>query len=191
MLEINFSGMRELLKIQKEKRLSGEIKSEDLIDLQSLLSKFINLPNENEFELEEFPIEQGTRVELIGLNPILDDLLNNFNELYNYLQDVVPLHFNKEKFKWAETIEKKIQDVSPTGYFVYCNGDTGKPFFDKKLEFDIKVIPYTGDDSWIEGALKEIKKCLMGDKIPEMNPDCDFCNYRKNAVVAKMKHEKK
>jgi hypothetical protein len=38
-------------------------------------------------------------------------LLNNFNELYNYLQDVVPLHFNKEKFKWAETIEKKIQDV--------------------------------------------------------------------------------
>jgi CRISPR/Cas system-associated exonuclease Cas4 (RecB family) len=81
--------------------------------------------------------------------------------------------------------------VSPTGYFVYCNGDTGKPFFDKKLEFDIKVIPYTGDDSWIEGALKEIKKCLMGDEIPEMNPDCDFCNYRKNAVVAKIKHEKK
>ncbi|MFA5169708.1 MAG: PD-(D/E)XK nuclease family protein [Candidatus Paceibacterota bacterium] len=81
--------------------------------------------------------------------------------------------------------------VAPTGYFVYCNGDTGKPFFDKKLEFNIKVIPYTGDDSWIPGALKEIKKCLMSDKIPEMNPECDFCNYRKNAVVAKIKHEKK
>ncbi|MBN8640674.1 MAG: ATP-binding protein [Flavobacteriales bacterium] len=111
MLEINFLGMRELLKIQKTKRLSGEIKSEDLIDLQSLLSKFIVLPGENEIELEEFPIEQGTRVELIGLNPILDDLLNNFNDLYNYLQDVVPLHFNNEKFNWAKTIENKIQDV--------------------------------------------------------------------------------
>ena len=81
--------------------------------------------------------------------------------------------------------------VAPTGYFVYCNGDTGKPFFDKKLEFDIKVIPYTGDDSWISGALKDIKKCLMSDKIPEMNSECDFCNYRKNAVMAKIKHEKK
>lgn len=82
-------------------------------------------------------------------------------------------------------------DVSPTGYFVYCNGDVGKPYFDKKLEFNIKVIPYTGDTSWIEDALKDIKKCLMSDKIPEMNSECDFCNYRKNAVVAKIKHEKK
>lgn len=81
-------------------------------------------------------------------------------------------------------------NVSPTGYFVYCNGDTGKPYFDKKLEFKIKVIPYTGDDSWIEKALKDIKVCLMSDNIPEPNPECDFCNYRKNAVIAKIKHEK-
>jgi len=81
--------------------------------------------------------------------------------------------------------------VSKTGYFVYCNGDSGKPFFDKKLEFDIKVIPYTGDFSWIEGTLGEIKDCLMSSKVPEMNPDCDFCNYRKNAVMAKIKHEKR
>lgn len=94
-----------------------------------------------------------------------------------------------EVYQWL--FRKNGFNVSPTGYFVYCNGDTGKPFFDKKLEFDIKVIPYTGDDSWIEGTLKDIKKCLMSDKIPEMNPDCDFCNYRKNAVVAKIKHEKK
>ncbi len=81
--------------------------------------------------------------------------------------------------------------VSPVGYFVYCNGDTGKPYFDKKLEFDIKVIPYKGDINWIDKTLLEIKECLMNDKIPDMNPDCDYCNYRKNAVLAKMKHEKK
>jgi len=79
--------------------------------------------------------------------------------------------------------------VSPVGYFVYCNGDTGKPYFDKKLEFDIKVIPYKGDTNWIDKTLLEIKECLMGDKISDMNPDCDYCNYRKNAVMAKMKHE--
>jgi hypothetical protein len=82
-------------------------------------------------------------------------------------------------------------DVSKTGYFVYCNGDIGKPEFDKKLEFNIKVIPYTGDTSWIENKLIEIKDCLMSDKIPEPNPNCDYCNYRKNAVMAKVKHEKK
>ena len=94
-----------------------------------------------------------------------------------------------EVYQWL--FKKNGFKVSPTGYFVYCNGDTGKPFFDKKLEFDIKVIPYTGDDSWIEKALKDIKECLMSDKIPEMNPECDYCNYRKNAVMAKIKHEKK
>ena len=31
----------------------------------------------------------------------------------------------------------------------------------------------------------------MSDKIPEPNPNCDYCNYRKNAVMAKVKHEKK
>lgn len=94
-----------------------------------------------------------------------------------------------EIYQWL--FKKNGFNVSPTGYFVYCNGDTGKPFFDKKLEFDIKVIPYAGDDSWIQGALKQIKECLMSDKIPEMNSECDFCNYRKNAVMAKIKHEKK
>ncbi|MDD3386814.1 MAG: PD-(D/E)XK nuclease family protein [Candidatus Pacebacteria bacterium] len=81
-------------------------------------------------------------------------------------------------------------NVSNTGYFVYCNGNTDNPVFDKKLEFDIKVIPYTGDTSWIDGKLFEIKECLMSDKIPDPNPDCDYCNYRKNAVIAKIKHDK-
>lgn len=72
--------------------------------------------------------------------------------------------------------------VAPTGYFVYCNGDTGKPYFDKKLEFDIKILPYTGDDSWIPKTLEDIKNCLMSDEVPPMNPDCDFCNYRKMVV---------
>jgi len=68
--------------------------------------------------------------------------------------------------------------VSNTGYFVYCNGDTDKEAFDAKLEFDIKVIPYEGDDSWVEKVLVDAKKCLDG-KMPDPDPGCDFCNYRK------------
>jgi len=67
--------------------------------------------------------------------------------------------------------------VSKIGYFVYCNGDTDKEAFDAKLEFDIKVIPYEGDDSWVENALADAKKCLMSSKIPKPSNECDYCSY--------------
>jgi len=67
--------------------------------------------------------------------------------------------------------------VMDTGYFVYCNGKTDREAFDGKLEFDIDLIPYTGNGSWIEDVLKKIKKCLNG-KMPKPSSDCDFCNYR-------------
>lgn len=71
--------------------------------------------------------------------------------------------------------------VSKIGYFVYCNGNTGKKALNGKLHFDIKIIPYEGNDSWIEPTLLEIKKCLINKTIPTSNPDCDFCRYRKAA----------
>ena len=68
--------------------------------------------------------------------------------------------------------------VSNISYFVYCNGRRDAEAFDSKLEFDVVVLPYQGDDSWIEKKLEEIKKCLISDKIPDPNPDCEFCKYR-------------
>lgn len=69
-------------------------------------------------------------------------------------------------------------NVSDIGYFVYCNGNTDKRAFDKKIEFDIKVIPYKGDDRWIDGAIKSLYNCLSSNKIPESGNECDFCRYR-------------
>lgn len=71
--------------------------------------------------------------------------------------------------------------TSRTGYFVYCNGRTDRKAFDAKLEFDIKVIPYEGDDGWVEGALKEVKACLDGGQIPGPSDDCEYCSYRELA----------
>lgn len=68
--------------------------------------------------------------------------------------------------------------VSPTGFFVYCNGKTDKEAFDGKLEFDIKLLPYIGDDSWVEGTILDAIACLSADKMPDSGPDCDFCKYR-------------
>ncbi len=71
--------------------------------------------------------------------------------------------------------------VSTTGIFVYCNGNTDKEAFDGRLEFDIKIIPYEGDDSWVENTIKDAITCLKQDKLPDPGPDCDFCKYREAA----------
>ncbi len=80
-----------------------------------------------------------------------------------------------EIYQWL--FRKNGFNVSNTGYFVYCNGKTDRKAFDKKLEFDISVLPYEGKDSWIEPILLEIKKALDSDKIPEANYQCNYCSY--------------
>jgi hypothetical protein len=72
--------------------------------------------------------------------------------------------------------------VSDTNYVVTCNGNTDKKSFDGKLEFDIKIIPYEGNTSWVEETFLDAIECLKSDKFPHPGPDCDFCNYRKAAV---------
>jgi len=71
--------------------------------------------------------------------------------------------------------------VSDTAYFVYCNGKTDRKAFDGKLEFDVRVLSYKGDDSWVSGAIKKVKKCLDSNEIPKAGHDCDYCSYRESA----------
>jgi RecB family exonuclease len=80
-----------------------------------------------------------------------------------------------EIYQWL--LRRNNFKVSDTGYFVYCNGKRDAEAFDGKLEFDVKIIPYVGDDSWVEKALADIKMCLMGE-LPPYNPDCEYCDYR-------------
>lgn len=68
--------------------------------------------------------------------------------------------------------------VSDTGYFVYVNGQTDRAAFDGKLEFDVKLIPYTGNTDWVEPILFEIKECLDSKKCPPASKTCDYCMYR-------------
>lgn len=81
-----------------------------------------------------------------------------------------------EVYQWL--FRKNNYKVSSTGYFVYCNGKTDRVAFDGKLEFDIKLIPYTGDDSWVGKTIIDIYQCLNSDQLPKSNSECDFCRYR-------------
>ena len=86
-----------------------------------------------------------------------------------------------EVYQWL--LRKNGFGVSDTGYFVYANGRKDEKAFDAKLEFDIDVIPYTGNDNWVDGAIQKIHKCLEDSRVPKAGSECDYCPYRE--VVGK------
>lgn len=81
-----------------------------------------------------------------------------------------------EVYQWL--LRQNGYKVSNTGYFVYANGQTDRKAFDAKLEFDLTLIAYEGDDSWIEGTLKDAHACLGASTIPAAHKGCDYCSYR-------------
>ncbi|MDD1463574.1 PD-(D/E)XK nuclease family protein, partial [Dolichospermum sp. ST_sed2] len=106
--------------------------------------------------------------------------------------------------EWQESYKRQMEvyqwllrrngfNVSKTGYFVYCNGKTDREAFDQKLEFEVFLLPYTGNDSWVETAITEAHQCLSTKVLPEQNMDCDYCRYRDAAikVTPKISHQLK
>jgi len=71
--------------------------------------------------------------------------------------------------------------VSDTAYFVFANASKDRKAFDAKLEFDVTIIPYEGDNSWVEGTLEKMKECLDGDSPPAAAEDCEYCQYVEKA----------
>ena len=80
-----------------------------------------------------------------------------------------------EVYQWL--LRRNDLTVSSTGYFVYCTGKMDGKAFDGRIEFDIHLIPYKGDDSWVEKTLFKIKECLESDTIPKSGKKCDWCDY--------------
>lgn len=94
--------------------------------------------------------------------------------------------------EWQQSYKRQIEvyqwlvrgqglQVSDTGYFVYCNGQDAEAF-DGRVEFSVKVLPYTGRDDWVAGALLDLKACLMSDDIPEAPDDCEYCGYARARI---------
>lgn len=78
-------------------------------------------------------------------------------------------------YQWL--LQKNGLQVSDIGYFVYCNGDKQQPSFENKVHFDVSVLEYKGDGSWIEDTIIQIKQLLDQDSVPEYSESCDYCTY--------------
>lgn len=84
-----------------------------------------------------------------------------------------------EIYQWL--FRKNGFQVDPTGYFVYCNGMSDSDRFDAALRFSIKVIGYSGNDSWVEGVVRDAHRCLVSNTPPKVSAGCQFCKYREEA----------
>ena len=89
-----------------------------------------------------------------------------------------------EIYQWL--LRKNGYKVSDTSYFFYCNGLRNEESFDRKLEFEISIIPYEGSDKWVEETILSAHKCLNESDPPPPDKDCDYCAY-KSAVKSVLK----
>jgi hypothetical protein len=80
-----------------------------------------------------------------------------------------------EFYQWL--LRRQGLTVSRRGWFVYCNGRRDLPAFDAHLEFRISMIPYEGDDGWVEGTLREIRETLSAPEPPARAEGCEYCAY--------------
>ncbi len=85
-----------------------------------------------------------------------------------------------EFYQWL--LRQQGQAVSRRGWFVYCNGRRDLPSFENRLEFSIKLIPYDGDDGWVEGTLLKIRQTLSADGPPAINQNCEYCSFATKAA---------
>ncbi|MBI4970494.1 MAG: PD-(D/E)XK nuclease family protein [Candidatus Omnitrophica bacterium] len=100
----------------------------------------------------------------------LDD---EWKDAYKRQMEIYQWLFRRNNFK-----------VSNTGYFVYCNGLKSEEGFYDQLKFKTVILPYAGNDAWIEPALMGAYECLRSDNLPVSSSKCDLCLYRKVAGEA-------
>ncbi len=67
--------------------------------------------------------------------------------------------------------------VSDTAYFLVCNGLKTPDKFDATLQFDLTLVPYKTNDSWVKNKIIDMKKTLEAKDVPEINKFCEKCLY--------------
>lgn len=113
----------------------------------------------------------------IGEYIVVDYKATAKNEPVKELNDEWHEGYKKQMEIYQWLLRNNGLKVSDTGYFVYCTGIFDQKAFDKKIEFDVVLIPYIGNDKWVEPTINKIKKCLDNDEIPESGKRCQYCAW--------------
>jgi len=67
--------------------------------------------------------------------------------------------------------------MADRAWFVYANGIKDDGPFDDVLRFRTTLIPYDGDDSWVEPTIASAHACLAQTAAPDPASNCEYCSY--------------
>ncbi len=71
--------------------------------------------------------------------------------------------------------------VNQSAYFLYVNGSKDGKFYQADMEgmmkFSTVLIPYDGDDAWVDGVVRRAVACLEDPDQPSSGAGCDNCRY--------------
>jgi hypothetical protein len=87
-----------------------------------------------------------------------------------------------EFYQWL--LRRQGLAVARRGWFVYCNARRDLPAFEQRLEFTIKLLPYDGDDGWIEETLAAMRRTLAAPAPPPNTGECEYCVFAEKAAKA-------
>jgi hypothetical protein len=93
-------------------------------------------------------------------------LENKYHAGYKIQMDIYVYILRQMKFK-----------VSDTAYFLVCNGLKTPEKFDAILHFDLTLVPYKTNTSWVKNKIVEMKKVLDAKNVPEINKTCEKCMF--------------
>ena len=102
---------------------------------------------------------------------------NNVVETKAYLENMYHQGYKIQMDIYVYILRKMGFEVSSTSYFYVCNGEKSFDKFEGKLNFTITLVPYETDVSWVQTKIKDMKKTLELDSVPEINKSCEKCMY--------------
>ena len=106
-------------------------------------------------------------------------------ETESYLENKFHQGYKRQMEIYVHILRKMNFKVSDTTYFLVCNGEKTNEEFSNKLDFKTVLVAYKAEPSWIPDKIKEMKKTLESNKIPEYNINCERCVYLASSTILK------
>jgi hypothetical protein len=119
--------------------------------------------NPDNKELIVVDYKAQSKKEAVEIGAYLED---QYHQSYKIQMDIYVYILRQMKFK-----------VSDTAYFLVCNGLKTPDKFDATLHFDLTLVPYKTNDSWVKNKIINMKKTLESKNIPEINRLCEKCMF--------------
>jgi hypothetical protein len=118
-------------------------------------------PSTNELIVVDYKAQ--SKIEAVETKAYLED---PYHQIYKVQMDIYVYILRQMKFK-----------VYDTAYFLVCNGLKTPDRFDATLQFDLKLVPYKTNDSWVKNKIIDMKKTLEAKDVPEINKFCEKCLF--------------